>query len=105
MKGFLSLVGLSLGNAIHDLLLVAVFEGLAEYVKFYGGNKEFMQKMNLDHEEMTKKMRILTLISLAEKNPEITFAQIQKELQLAPEEVIFKKLSNIDIDKFSNSFC
>jgi len=75
------------GNPIHDLLMVAVYDGLSEYMKFYAGHKEFMQKMNLDHAMMTKKMRILTLISMAEKSPEVSFSHIQKELELGPEEV------------------
>lgn len=67
--------------------MVAVYDGLSEYMKFYAGHKEFMQKMNLDHTQMTKKMRILTLISMAEKSPEVSFLQIQKELQLGADEV------------------
>lgn len=43
--------------------------------------------MGLDHSKLMKKMRILTLISMAEKSNEITFAQIQKELQLEPSQV------------------
>lgn len=78
---------LSPGNPIHDLLMCAVYDGLAEYLKFYANHKEFMQKMNLDHDQMMKKMRILTLISMAEKLSEISFQQIEKELQLAPGEV------------------
>jgi len=34
------------GNPIHDLLLIAVYEGLQEYLKFYSGHKEFLQKMS-----------------------------------------------------------
>jgi len=75
------------GNPIHDLLMVAVYDGFNDYLRFYSGHKEFMQKMNLDHDQMMKKMRILTLISMAEKNPEVPFAQIEKELNLGPNEV------------------
>jgi hypothetical protein len=67
--------------------MLAVYDGLAEYMKFNSEHKEFMQKINLDHEKMMKKMRILTLISLAETSPEISFTQIQKELQLGADEV------------------
>jgi len=75
------------GNPIHDLLMCAVYDGLAEYLKFATGHKEYLQKMNLNHTQLMKKMRILTLISMAEKSPEVFFSQIQKELQLEPEEV------------------
>lgn len=67
--------------------MCAVYDGLAEYLKFYSGHKEFMQKMNLDHNQMMKKMRILTMISMAEKQTEISFQQIEKELQLQSDEV------------------
>jgi len=75
------------GNPIHDLLMCAVTDGLAEYMKFYQDHKEYLQKMGLDHSKLQKKMRILTLISMAERSNEITFAQIQKELQLEPQQV------------------
>jgi len=70
------------GNAVHDLLLIAVYDGLEEYLKFYEGHKEYLQKSGLDHDKLMKKMRILTLISMAEKNNELAFSQIQRELQL-----------------------
>jgi len=75
------------GNPIHDLLMCAVTDGLTEYMKFYEDHKEYLQKMGLDHSKLMKKMRILTLISMAEKSNELTFAQIQKELQLDPSQV------------------
>jgi translation initiation factor 3 subunit M len=75
------------GNPIHDLLMCAVYDGLAEYLKFASGHKEYLQKMNLNNTQLMKKMRILTLISMAEKSQEVFFSQIQKELQLEPDEV------------------
>jgi len=70
------------GNPIHDLLMIAVTDGLSEYMKFYEDHKEYLQKMGLEHAKLMKKMRILTLISMAERSNEISFTQIQKELQL-----------------------
>jgi len=75
------------GNPIHDLLMCAVYDGLTEYLSFYSAHKEFLHKMNLDHNQLMKKMRILTLISVAEKSTEVAFSQIQKELQLESNEV------------------
>jgi len=64
-----------------------VYDGLSEYMKFYEDHKEYMQKMGLDHNRLMKKMRILTLLSMADKNIEIPFAQIQSELRLEPNQV------------------
>jgi translation initiation factor 3 subunit M len=75
------------GNPIHDLLTIAVYEGLEEYLKYYSHHKEYLTKMGLDHEKLMKKMRILTLISLAERSSELSFSQIQRELQLEPNQV------------------
>lgn len=40
--------------------------------------------MGLDHDKLMKKMRILSLISMAEKSSELSFSQIQRELNLEP---------------------
>jgi translation initiation factor 3 subunit M len=68
-------------------LTIAVYDGLSEYMKFYEDHKEYLQKMGLDHNKLEQKMRILTLISLAEKSSEVQFAQIQKELRIEPQQV------------------
>lgn len=75
------------GNPIHDLVMIAVYDGLEEYMKYYSHHKEYLQKMSLDHEKLMKKMRILSLISMAEKSSELFFSQIQRELQLESNEV------------------
>ncbi|CAG7731114.1 unnamed protein product [Allacma fusca] len=75
------------GNPIHDLVTIAVYEGLDEYLKYYSHHKEYLQKMGLDHEKLMKKMRILSLISMAERSTELSFSQIQRELQLEPNQV------------------
>jgi len=75
------------GNPIHDLLTIAVYDGLSEYMKFYQDHKEYLQKQGLDHTSLMKKMRILTLISIADKSPEVHFSQIEKELKLEPNQV------------------
>lgn len=67
--------------------MIAVTDGLTEYMKFYQDHKEYLQKMGLEHPNLMKKMRILTLISMAERSTELTFNQIQKELQLESDQV------------------
>ena len=43
--------------------------------------------VGLSHEENMQKMRILTLMQMAETMKEIDFETLQKELQVAPEDV------------------
>jgi len=67
--------------------MCAVYDGLKEYMDFYNGHKEFLNKMNLDHAQLTQKMRVLSLISMAEKNPEVSFSQIERDLDLPADQV------------------
>lgn len=46
-----------------------------------------MYVLGLNHEQNTKKMRLLTFMQLAEGNSEMSFATIQEELQLNEDEV------------------
>lgn len=75
------------GELIHDLLTVFVSDTLAGYMKFYKSHKEFVTSQGLNHEQNMKKMRLLSFMQLAESNPEMSFAQLQKELQIKEEEV------------------
>lgn len=75
------------GEVIHDLLSVFVSEKLPAYVKFYQEHKEFVNSQGLNHEQNLKKMRLLSFMQLAESNPEMTFEQLQEELQITEEEV------------------
>jgi len=75
------------GELIHDLLSVFVSENLAAYVQFYKNHKEFVNSQGLNHEQNLKKMRLLSFMQLAECNPELTFEQLQKELQIQETEV------------------
>lgn len=75
------------GELIHDLLSVFVSENLAAYIQFYQNHKEFVTSQGLNHEQNMKKMRLLSFMQLAESNPELTFEQLQKELQIGEEDV------------------
>lgn len=75
------------GELIHDLLSIFVSENLASYLEFYKNHKEFVTSQGLNHEQNMQKMRLLSFMQLAEKNPEIGFDVIENELQLNPEEV------------------
>lgn len=75
------------GELIHDLLSVFVSEKLSSYVQFYQNHKEFVTSQGLNHEQNMKKMRLLSFMQLAENNPEMSFKQLQDELQLEENEV------------------
>lgn len=75
------------GELIHDLLSIFVSEKLPTYIQFYQNHKEFVTSQGLNHEQNLKKMRLLSFMQLAESNPEMTFEQLQQELQITEEEV------------------
>lgn len=57
------------------------------YVLFLGFVCTLFLLTGLSHEQNMHKMRILTFMQIAEGKTELGFDQIQKELQLLPEEV------------------
>lgn len=75
------------GELIHDLLSIFVSENLATYVQFYQNHREFVNSQGLNHEQNLKKMRLLSFMQLAESNPEVTFDELQNELQITADEV------------------
>ncbi|XP_055530877.1 eukaryotic translation initiation factor 3 subunit M [Wyeomyia smithii] len=75
------------GELIHDLLSVFVSEKLPSYLQFYQNHKEFVNSQGLNHEQNIKKMRLLSFMQLAESNPEMTFQQLQEELQIGENDV------------------
>jgi translation initiation factor 3 subunit M len=76
------------GELIHDLLKIFVSEKLEAYQKFYENHREFVTNtLALKHEDNLKKMKMLTLMQLAETKSVITFGEIQQHLQLPDTEV------------------
>jgi len=75
------------GELIHDLLTIFVAEKLPGYVHFYNNHKEFISSVGLDHDANVRKMRLLTFMQMAENSSEMTFGQIEHELQLTAPEV------------------
>ena len=72
---------------IHDLLKIFVAERLEAYQKFYDNHREFVNKLGLNHEANTRKMRILTFMQLAEAQSEISFQEIKKNMQIGEDDV------------------
>jgi len=76
------------GESIHELLTIFVTENLSAYMDFYKQNANLItETLGLSHEANMQKMRLLTFMQMAETKKELPYADIQKELHLAPEQV------------------
>jgi translation initiation factor 3 subunit M len=75
------------GELIHDLLRIFVSENLDSYQKFYENHREFVSGLGLKHEANLAKIKLLTFMQMAETKSEISFAEIQKHMQLGENEV------------------
>lgn len=60
---------------------------LNQYMEFYEAHKNFTSQSGMNHERNVHKMRILTLMSLAESNKELPFDLLQTQLQIEPDEI------------------
>ena len=74
------------GELIHDLLTIFVSEKLESYVKFYDSHKGFVDGLGLKHEDNLRKMKLLSFMQLAENRSEISFSEVQQEMQLGEDE-------------------
>lgn len=75
------------GSSVHALLLVFVEGTLQHYLQWYSKHSAFLVENELDHEALIAKMRVLTLMSLAEAQQELSLVQLQQEMQLEEDEV------------------
>jgi len=75
------------GEPIHDLLTIFVSGLLQEYIQFFEAKPDFISSIGLTNEVCQHKMRILTMMTLAETQQEISFDKLQKEMRLPSEEV------------------
>lgn len=55
---------------------------MASFVSVLQANKDFVSSLGLSHEQNLHKMRLLTLMQMAETQREIGFDALQQELQL-----------------------
>jgi hypothetical protein len=60
---------------------------LQQYLEFYNAHKSFVAQNEMNHEKNINKMRILSLMSLAETSKELPFELLQKQLQITPDEI------------------
>jgi len=74
------------GELIHNLFTIFVSGRLNQYMDFYEAHKNFTSQ-GMNHERNVNKMRILTLMSLAESNKELPFDLLQTQLQIEQDEI------------------
>lgn len=60
---------------------------LHQYIDFYNAHKTFIAQFDMNHEKNINKMRILSLMSLAETSKELPFDLLQKQLQINADEI------------------
>ena len=71
------------GQPIHELLKIFIYEKVSTYKEFYQQNKQLVDGLGLNHERNVEKMRLLTFMMMAEKQREIQFEDIARELDVA----------------------
>jgi translation initiation factor 3 subunit M len=69
------------------LLKIFVSGSYEELTKFHAENPDFIKSAGLDHEECVRKMRLLSLATLAAANQEVPYPVIAKALQVSEDEV------------------
>lgn len=75
------------GQLSLELLHIFVDGDLTDYIEFYNNNLEFVEKLAVTHEENLRKIRLLTLASMAQDSQEIHFSQLTDKLNLGQEDV------------------
>jgi len=75
------------GELVHDLLTIFVTGKIKNYMQFHENNKDFIGSLGLSHEDCMQKMRLLTLMQIAEGKSEISFETIEQELLLDSDQV------------------
>lgn len=75
------------GELIHNLFTIFVSGKLNQYMEFYEAHKTFVAQTGMNHEKNIDKLRILTLMSLAENNKELPFETLQKQLKIEADEI------------------
>ncbi|XP_050434754.1 eukaryotic translation initiation factor 3 subunit M [Adelges cooleyi] len=72
---------------LYELLNIFVSGSLTNYLDFYKGHKDLIKSLGLDHQANIHKMKLLTVMSLAEDNSIISFETIQQQVQITVDQV------------------
>lgn len=71
---------------IFKLFTIFVSGNLSQYMDFSNTHKQFISN-GMDHNKNINKMRILSLMTLAENSKELSFDLLEKELQIDADEI------------------
>lgn len=75
--------GSSSHELVYQLLQIFVSGSLRDYEKFYSSNKTYVDStLKLSHENLSKKIRVLTLITLCENKTEVPLQEVAEALNL-----------------------
>jgi translation initiation factor 3 subunit M len=72
---------------LYALLKLFAFDTLEAFKTFHEANPGFLESINLDYEECLKKIRLLTLATLANQHDEIPFSAISQGLAIGENDV------------------
>jgi len=75
------------GELVHNLFTIFVSGKLNQYMEFYEAHKTIISQSGMNHEKNINKMRILTLMTLAENSKELPFELLQEQLQIQTDEI------------------
>ncbi|VEL22459.1 unnamed protein product [Protopolystoma xenopodis] len=77
------------GEPVHKLLTIFVNGTLQDLAQFIEKHPDFIKQNDLSEEACLNKLRMLTLMELAEKSSELDYATVAKELKLEEEKLEF----------------
>jgi len=80
-------VGALEGEPLYKLLTIFVSGNLQEYITFHAENEDLIASWGLSHDCNLRKMQLLTMIDLIGASHEITFACLEEQLGILPENV------------------
>uniref|UniRef100_A0A1I8FJZ4 PCI domain-containing protein n=1 Tax=Macrostomum lignano TaxID=282301 RepID=A0A1I8FJZ4_9PLAT len=75
------------GELIHELLMIFVSGSLTDYLTFADKNADFVRGLNICAESCMNKLRLLTLMRLAENKLELDYALLQDELKMESDDL------------------
>lgn len=75
------------GDPVHKLLLIFISGDVKAFNEFRASEPTFFEAHQLDAEKCLRKMRLLTLVSLATDTAEVAYSDVQDALEIGDKEV------------------
>jgi len=74
-------------SKLYELLQLFAHEKLESFTNFHLNNPDYLETIGISHDESLKKMRLLSLATLAVENNEIPYSKIAQTLKIEEDEV------------------